>query len=72
MGERDERVTIKRSGGFDRFLVPAGPHAFHPVGTPGVRVVFAVGEGPASAVTVYDGPLVVTGKRMPAAAGVGR
>ena len=74
VGERGDRVTIRRSDWSDRPLVPAGEHAFHPVGTPGVRVVFEVSGGVATAVAVHDGPLVVTAARLatPAAAASSR
>jgi hypothetical protein len=63
VGERGERVTIRRGEGAARFLVPAGPHAFHPVGAPAVRIVFAVTGAAAATVTLHDGPLVVTARR---------
>lgn len=62
--ERGESVTIRRDPAFDRFLVPTGPHAFHPAGVPAVRVRFTVTEGAATEVVVHDGPLVVTAQRI--------
>ena len=62
VAERNETLTIARGARSSR-LVPAGTHAFHPAGAPAVRVVFAVAGATAAAVTVHDGPLVVTATR---------
>jgi hypothetical protein len=64
VGERDEKVTLRRGEEFARFLVPDGPHLFHPVGAPAVRIAFAVTGAAAVAVTIHDGALVVTGTRI--------
>ena len=70
VGERGDRVTIRSGEASPRFLVPAGSHAFHPVGAPAVRIVFAVPAAGAAAtrVSVHDGPLVLTATRETAAA----
>ena len=64
VGERAEIVTLQRGERVMR-LVPVGPHAFHPAGAPAARIVFVMAGAAATALTVHDGPLVVTARRQP-------
>jgi hypothetical protein len=60
-GERG--VSIERPGRGARNLIHLGGRVFHPVGADQVRIRFAPGA-PAAGVTVEDGPLVVSAKRI--------
>jgi len=61
---RQGRLSMERTGGVSRFLTPVGPHAFHPAGAEAVRIVFAVVDGVASAVTVHDPMPIVVAQRV--------
>jgi hypothetical protein len=57
-------LFIKRDGAFDRGLAHHGGRVFNPVGAEAVRVRFEPGSGRAMSVTVQDGPLTVSAKRV--------
>jgi hypothetical protein len=59
----DRGNSIQREGGAPRFLSHLGGRVFHPPGADAVRVRFAPGEKSAT-VTIEDGPLVVTARRV--------
>lgn len=56
-------LAVKREGGVDRALLHQGGRVFHPIGADAVRLRFSAGER-ADAVTIEDGDLVVTAKRI--------
>lgn len=60
-GERG--VSIERPGRGARGLLHLGGRVFHPVGADKVRIRFA-SDTPAAGVTVEDGPLVVSARRI--------
>jgi len=57
-------LRFTRTGMSARNLVHRGDHAFSPVGAPTVRVRFAVADGPAPELTVYDPDVVLRAKRI--------
>ena len=58
-------LTIQRGeNGSPRNLVPTGPHAFHPVGSPKVAIVFEMKGTTVSAVRVTDGPIKLQATRL--------
>ena len=59
----DRGLSIERSGRAARGLLHLGERVFHPVGADKVRIRFAPGT-PSSRVTIEDGPVVVTAKRL--------
>ena len=56
-------VVIQRTGATERNLFHQGSRVFHPPGADAVRIRFAPGS-PAASVTIEDGPLVVTARRV--------
>ena len=56
-------VVIQRTGATERNLFHLGSRVFHPPGADAVRIRFAAGS-PAASVTIEDGPLVVTARRV--------
>ena len=56
-------LAVTRQGGVERNLYHLGDRAFHPVGAPHVRLRFGSGA-PAGVLTVEDGDLVVTARRV--------
>ena len=45
-------------------VLEAGPDAFYPTGAPAVRFRFEVVDGRARTLTIEDGPVVITGRRL--------
>jgi hypothetical protein len=56
-------LTIRREGAIDRNLFHLGERVFHPAGAESVRIRFGGGEH-ADSLTVEDGPLRVTARRV--------
>jgi hypothetical protein len=56
-------LVIQREGAPERNLFHLGSRVFHPTGAEAVRIRFPAGER-ATSVTVEDGPLVVTARRI--------
>jgi hypothetical protein len=56
-------LVIQRTGATERNLFHLGSRVFHPPGAETVRIRFAPGPS-ASSVTIEDGPLVVTARRV--------
>lgn len=56
-------LTIKRDGAVERNLFHLGARVFHPAGAEAVRIRLQGGNGRATALTIEDGPLVVTAAR---------
>jgi hypothetical protein len=59
----DRGPAIQRDGATARGLFHQGGRVFHPTGAAAVRIRFAPGE-PAPSLTVEDGPLAVTARRL--------
>ena len=59
-------LVIQRAGATERNLFHLGSRLFHPPGAEAVRIRFAAGPT-APSVTIEDGPLIVTARRVPAA-----
>jgi hypothetical protein len=59
----DKGLSIQRDGGAARGMLHLGARVFHPIGAEAVRIRFGSGE-PAPSVTIEDGPLIVTGRRV--------
>jgi len=59
----DRGLSIERAGRPARGLLHLGQRAFHPVGADKVRIRFAPGN-PSASVTIEDGPVLVTAKRV--------
>jgi hypothetical protein len=57
-------LVIQRAGATERNLFHLGSRVFHPPGAEAVRIRFAAGPS-APSVTIEDGPLVVTARRLP-------
>jgi len=57
-------LTIKRQGSVERNLFHLGSRTFHPAGADAVRIRFEPDTRPAGYVTIEDGPVVVTAKRV--------
>jgi hypothetical protein len=57
-------LVIQRAGATERNLFHLGSRVFHPPGAEAVRIRFAAGPS-APSVTIEDGPLVVTARRVP-------
>jgi hypothetical protein len=57
-------LTIKREGAVERNLFHQGNRVFNPAGAEAVRIRFTAEAASASAVTVTDGDLVVTARRV--------
>jgi hypothetical protein len=56
-------LIIQRAGSAERNLFHLGSRVFHPPGAEAVRIRFAAGAS-ADSVTIEDGPLVVTARRV--------
>jgi hypothetical protein len=63
LASSERGLSIERSGRVARGLFHQGGRVFHPVGADKVRIRFTA-ENPASSLTIEDGPLVVTAKRV--------
>lgn len=57
-------LMMKREGLFDRGLRHHGGRVFNPVGAEAVRIRFAPATGQAASVTIEDGGLMVTARRL--------
>lgn len=60
---RGNLAIARKPDGSNRILVYSGNHEFQPVGTPAVRVRFALVDGAARGLTIFDGDLVVVATR---------
>lgn len=57
-------LMLKREGAIDRGLSHHGGRVFNPVGAEAVRIRFEPTSGRASTVTIQDGPVMVTARRV--------
>jgi hypothetical protein len=57
-------LTIARQGAVERNLFHLGSRTFHPAGADAVRIRFEPDTRPAGSVTIEDGPVIVTAKRV--------
>lgn len=61
---RNGGLAIRRGERPPRTLLPAGEHAFYPVGARDVRLVFHIEDGGATSLTVHDPLPIATGIRV--------